>query len=143
MPIYGIKLAQFRLPHAKYTSAQLSCNKNKNRLLNILPYESTRVPLQPIRGVEGSDYINANFIDSYRDRKAYIATQGPMAKTVEDFWRMIWELNSNIVVMLTNLNERGRVSDFAVCLLLLLFFFFKFFCILWFLHSNVESVFRR
>ncbi|KAH8863587.1 Receptor-type tyrosine-protein phosphatase delta, partial [Schistosoma japonicum] len=102
------KLAQFRLPHAKYTSAQLGCNKNKNRLLNILPYESTRVPLQPIRGVEGSDYINANFIDSYRDRRAYIATQGPMAKTVEDFWRMIWELNSNIVVMLTNLNERGR-----------------------------------
>ncbi|CAH8654020.1 unnamed protein product [Schistosoma rodhaini] len=102
------KLAQFRLPHAKYTSAQQGCNKNKNRLLNILPYESTRVPLQPIRGVEGSDYINANFVDSYRDRKAYIATQAPMAKTVEDFWRMIWELNSNIVVMLTNLNERGR-----------------------------------
>ncbi|CAH8633839.1 unnamed protein product [Schistosoma bovis] len=104
------KLAQFRLPHAKYTSAQQGCNKNKNRLLNILPYESTRVPLQPIRGVEGSDYINANFVDSYRDRRAYIATQAPMAKTVEDFWRMIWELNSNIVVMLTDLNERGRVS---------------------------------
>ncbi|CAH8616143.1 unnamed protein product [Schistosoma intercalatum] len=102
------KLAQFRLPHAKYTSAQQGCNKNKNRLLNILPYESTRVPLQPIRGVEGSDYINANFVDSYRDRRAYIATQAPMAKTVEDFWRMIWELNSNIVVMLTDLNERGR-----------------------------------
>lgn len=31
-----------------------------------MPYESTRVCLQPIRGVEGSDYINASFIDGYR-----------------------------------------------------------------------------
>lgn len=104
------KLQQFRLPRAKYTSAQLSCNKGKNRALNALPYEFTRVPLQPIRGVEGSDYINASFVDSYRDRRAYIATQSPLAKTVEDFWRMMWELNSNIVVMLTKLVERGRVS---------------------------------
>ncbi|KAF5402068.1 Receptor-type tyrosine-protein phosphatase delta [Paragonimus heterotremus] len=102
------KLQQFRLPRAKYTSAQLMCNKAKNRVPHVLPYESTRVALQPIRGVEGSDYINASFVDSYRDRKAYIATQGPMAKTVEDFWRMVWELNSNIVVMLTGLTERGR-----------------------------------
>ncbi|VDP74462.1 unnamed protein product [Echinostoma caproni] len=99
---------KFRLPRAKYTSAQLACNKGKNRALNALPYESTRVPLQPIRGVEGSDYINASFVDSYRDRKAYIATQSPIAKTAEDFWRMMWELNSNIVVMLTKLVERGR-----------------------------------
>ncbi|GAA48182.1 receptor-type tyrosine-protein phosphatase delta [Clonorchis sinensis] len=102
------QLQQFRLPRAKYTSAQLLCNKNKNRMLTALPYESTRVTLQLIRGVEGSDYVNANFVDGYRERKAYIATQGPMAKTVEDFWRMVWELNSTIVVMLTKLCEHGR-----------------------------------
>ena len=71
--------------------------------------ESTRVCLQPIRGVDGSDYINASFIDGYRYRKAYIATQGPLADTTEDFWRMLWEHNSTIIVMLTKLREMGRV----------------------------------
>lgn len=76
--------------------------------MNILPYESSRVCLQPIRGVEGSDYINASFIDGYRQQKAYIATQGPLAETTEDFWRALWENNSTIVVMLTKLREMGR-----------------------------------
>ncbi|TNM87687.1 hypothetical protein fugu_005908 [Takifugu bimaculatus] len=73
-----------------------------------MPFESTRVCLQPIRGVEGSDYINASFIDGYRQQKAYIASQGPLAETTEDFWRMLWEHNSTIVVMLTKLREMGR-----------------------------------
>jgi netrin-G3 ligand len=77
-------------------------------LVNILPFESSRVCLQPLRGIEGSDYINASFIDGYRYRNAYIATQGPLNETVEDFWRMLWEHNSTIVVMLTKLREMGR-----------------------------------
>nr|XP_027202384.1 tyrosine-protein phosphatase Lar-like isoform X2 [Dermatophagoides pteronyssinus] len=92
----------------KFISANLQCNKHKNRLMNILPYESTRVFLQPIRGVEGSDYINANFIDGYKYRNAYIATQGPLIETGDDFWRMIWEHNSNIIVTLTQTQEMGR-----------------------------------
>ncbi|WAR22990.1 LAR-like protein [Mya arenaria] len=59
--------------------------------------ESTRVALQPIRGVDGSDYINASFINGYRYRRAYVATQGPLADTTEDFWRMLWEHNSTII----------------------------------------------
>lgn len=62
------------------------------------------------RAVEGSDYINASMIDGYRQRCAYIATQGPLPETTEDLWRMLWEHNSTIVVMLTKLKEMGRVS---------------------------------
>jgi netrin-G3 ligand len=61
-------------------------------------------------GIEGSDYINASYIDGYRYRSAYIATQGPLNETVEDFWRMLWEHNSTIIVMLTKQREMGRVS---------------------------------
>ncbi|XP_069736964.1 receptor-type tyrosine-protein phosphatase delta isoform X18 [Phaenicophaeus curvirostris] len=102
------RLASSKAHTSRFISANLPCNKFKNRLVNIMPYESTRVSLQPIRGVEGSDYINASFIDGYRQQKAYIATQGPLAETTEDFWRMLWEHNSTIVVMLTKLREMGR-----------------------------------
>ncbi|XP_055473728.1 receptor-type tyrosine-protein phosphatase S isoform X10 [Psammomys obesus] len=102
------RLASSKAHTSRFITASLPCNKFKNRLVNILPYESSRVCLQPIRGVEGSDYINASFIDGYRQQKAYIATQGPLAETTEDFWRALWENNSTIVVMLTKLRELGR-----------------------------------
>nr|XP_055061538.1 protein tyrosine phosphatase receptor type Db isoform X12 [Misgurnus anguillicaudatus] len=102
------RLANAKAHNSRFVSASLPCNKFKNRLVNIMPYETTRVPLQPIRGVEGSDYVNGSFIDGYRQQRAYIATQGPLAETVEDYWRMLWEHNSTIVVMLTKLREMGR-----------------------------------
>ncbi|KAL1023895.1 hypothetical protein UPYG_G00048650 [Umbra pygmaea] len=102
------RLASAKAHTSRFVSANLPCNKFKNRLVNIMPYETTRVCLQPIRGVEGSDYINGSFIDGYRQQRAYIATQGPLAETTEDYWRMLWEHNSTIVVMLTKLREMGR-----------------------------------
>uniref|UniRef100_A0A3B3BJ68 Receptor-type tyrosine-protein phosphatase F n=1 Tax=Oryzias melastigma TaxID=30732 RepID=A0A3B3BJ68_ORYME len=102
------KLSNYKAHTLRFISANLLCNKFKNRLMNILPFESTRVCLQPIRGLEGSDYINASFIDGYRKQRAYIATQGPLPETTEDLWRMLWEHNSTIVVMLTKLREMGR-----------------------------------
>ncbi|XP_053098317.1 receptor-type tyrosine-protein phosphatase F-like isoform X2 [Pangasianodon hypophthalmus] len=101
------RLANSKAHASCFISANLPCNKFKNRLVNIMPFESTRVCLQPIRGVEGSDYINASYINSYRQQNAYIATQGPLPETTEDFWRMLWEHNSTIVVMLTDLCEIG------------------------------------
>nr|XP_056701452.1 receptor-type tyrosine-protein phosphatase S isoform X3 [Euleptes europaea] len=88
--------------------SNLEVNKPKNRYANVIAYDHSRVILLPIEGIVGSDYINASFIDGYRQQKAYIATQGPLAETTEDFWRMLWENNSTIVVMLTKLREMGR-----------------------------------
>ena len=45
----------------------------------------------------------------YRQRSAYIATQGPLPSTVNDFWRMVWEHQSKCIVMLCNLQEDGVV----------------------------------
>ncbi|XP_077463802.1 protein tyrosine phosphatase receptor type Fa [Stigmatopora argus] len=102
------KLSRSKAPGCRSISAKLPCNKSKNRLENAVPLESSRVCLQPVRGVEGSDYINASLVDGYRQRGAYVATQGPLAHTADDFWRMLWERNSTIVVMLTKLREMGR-----------------------------------
>ncbi|XP_044270220.1 tyrosine-protein phosphatase Lar isoform X6 [Tribolium madens] len=102
------KLGNIKTDSSRFITANLPCIKHKNRLVHILPYESTRVCLAPIRGIEGSDYINASFIDGYRYRKAYIATQGPLSDTTDDLWRMLWEHNSTIIVMLTKLKEMGR-----------------------------------
>ena len=101
-------LANVKAEPARFVSANLQVNNFKNRLVNILPFESSRVCLQPQRGIEGSHYINASFLDGYRYRNAYLATQGPLNETVEVFWRMLWEHNSTIVVMLTKLREMGR-----------------------------------
>lgn len=72
--------------------------------------EGTRVKLKEIEGMIGSDFISANWISGETNgtEHSYIATQGPLQHTVEDFWRMVWEQNVNVVVMLSNLLENGR-----------------------------------
>eukprot|EP00038_Savillea_parva_P008410 m.176770 g.176770 ORF g.176770 m.176770 type:complete len:382 (+) comp14232_c0_seq1:151-1296(+) len=82
--------------------------KQKNRYVNVLPNASTRVPLSKVDGDETSDFINANFVSGYNWPKRFIATQGPMPKTMGDFWRMIWEQNVSCIVMTTGLQEGGR-----------------------------------
>ncbi|XP_064370450.1 receptor-type tyrosine-protein phosphatase epsilon isoform X1 [Dromaius novaehollandiae] len=81
-------------------------NREKNRYPNILPYDHSRVILTQIDGVPSSDYINASYIDGYKEKNKFIAAQGPKQETVSDFWRMIWEQKSAVIVMLTNLKER-------------------------------------
>lgn len=95
-----------------YKSAMLLPNKSKNRYSNVLPPENTRVKLKEREEEEGSDFINANYINGLIEgsEKAYIATQGPLQTTFVDFWRMIWELQVTVVVMLTKEVENDRIK---------------------------------
>ncbi|KAM9495154.1 receptor-type tyrosine-protein phosphatase eta [Clarias gariepinus] len=84
-------------------------NKGKNRYNNVLPYDSSRVKLS-VQGNPSDDYINANYIAGYNSKKEYIAAQGPLPTTVNEFWRMIWEKHAHTIVMLTKCYEQGRVK---------------------------------
>ncbi|XP_043944375.1 receptor-type tyrosine-protein phosphatase O isoform X2 [Protopterus annectens] len=102
-----LKLVGLDIPH---NDAELPSNRCKNRYTNILPYDFSRVRLISMHEDEGSDYINANYIPGYNSRQEYIATQGPLPETRYDFWKMVLQQKSPIIVMLTQCNERRRVK---------------------------------
>ncbi|OWF53765.1 Receptor-type tyrosine-protein phosphatase T [Mizuhopecten yessoensis] len=85
-------------------------NKSKNRFKTTFPYDHSRVILNTMGDDDDSSYINANYIDSVDTSKVYIASQGPKTSTVGDFWRMLWQVNSGKIVMLTNLVEGAKVK---------------------------------
>uniref|UniRef100_A0A8C1BAD8 Protein-tyrosine-phosphatase n=1 Tax=Cyprinus carpio carpio TaxID=630221 RepID=A0A8C1BAD8_CYPCA len=93
-----------------HEAADLPVNRPKNRYTNILPYDFSRVKLISLHNDEGSDYINANFIPGYNSPHEFIATQGPLPETRNDFWNMVLQQKSHIIVMLTQCNERRRVK---------------------------------
>ncbi|KAM3668726.1 receptor-type tyrosine-protein phosphatase C isoform 1-T1 [Ammospiza maritima maritima] len=88
--------------------AKKSHNQNKNRYIDILPYDHNRVELSEMPGDPGSDYINASYIDGFKEPRKYIAAQGPKDETTDDFWRMIWEQKATIIVMVTRCEEGKR-----------------------------------
>nr|XP_060632628.1 receptor-type tyrosine-protein phosphatase O isoform X3 [Anolis sagrei ordinatus] len=102
-----LKLIGLDIPHF---AADLPMNRTKNRYTNILPYDFSRVRLVTMNEEEGSDYINANYIPGYNSPQEYIATQGPLPETRNDFWKMVLQQKSQIIVMLTQCNEKRRVK---------------------------------
>nr|CAD2156085.1 unnamed protein product [Meloidogyne enterolobii] len=108
-------------------------NVRKNRYRNVVPFDHTRIRLQRSpssnNGCAGggggkllvnNDYINANYVEIPLDTKRYpefadfkrryISTQGCLEETVSDFWQMVWQENSLLIVMVTKEVERGRVK---------------------------------
>ncbi|XP_033737747.1 receptor-type tyrosine-protein phosphatase alpha-like [Pecten maximus] len=94
-------------PHLEATK---SSNKAKNRFKTTFPYDHSRVVLDKIGNDPDSTYINANYIDSIDANNVYVACQGPKKNTVDDFWRMVWQLNTGKIVMVTHLVEGGNVK---------------------------------
>lgn len=97
-----------RPPDGTFNAARFKNNVPKNRYTDVLCYDHSRVILSEIDADPDSDYIHANFVDGYKQKNAFINTQGPLLKTAPDFWRMIWEQHTLVIVMTTRAMERGR-----------------------------------
>nr|XP_022306516.1 receptor-type tyrosine-protein phosphatase alpha-like isoform X4 [Crassostrea virginica] len=100
-----------RLPVGNTDKCKIGQQKGnvvKNRFKTTFPYDHSRVILTEKWTDNDNDYINANFIKNCNGDKAYIAAQGPKKVTLADFWRMIWQENVKLVVMLTNIVENGK-----------------------------------
>nr|XP_038035872.1 receptor-type tyrosine-protein phosphatase eta isoform X9 [Anas platyrhynchos] len=95
--------------HQTKSAAENPDNRGKNRYNNVLPYDISRVKLSDLNSGSG-DYINANYMPGYISKKAFIAAQGPLANTTEDFWRMIWDESIYCIVMLTKCVEQARTK---------------------------------
>ncbi|NXJ95328.1 PTPRJ phosphatase, partial [Corythaixoides concolor] len=96
--------------HQPKFAAELAENRGKNRYNNVLPYDISRVKLSDLQLSTTDDYINANYMPGYNSKKAFIAAQGPLPNTIEDFWRMIWEKSIYSIVMLTKCVEQARTK---------------------------------
>jgi tyrosine-protein phosphatase non-receptor type 9 len=97
-----------RPPDGTFNVAKMKNNLPKNRYTDVLCYDHSRVILSEVDSDKDSDYIHANFVDGYKQKNAFINTQGPLPKTTPEFWRMIWEQHTLVIVMTTRVMERGR-----------------------------------
>ncbi|XP_037335694.2 tyrosine-protein phosphatase non-receptor type 7-like isoform X2 [Pungitius pungitius] len=107
--------AEYQIPPNFVSAAELDVSGHmiKDRYKTILPNPESRVVLRSLEEEAGSDrYINANYIRGYRGApRAFIATQGPMLHTVGDFWDMVWQERSSIIVMVTRLKEKNEKCE--------------------------------
>lgn len=89
-----------RFAEGTFETARLRANQGKNRYTDVLCYDHSRVKLAITDDDDSSaDYINANYVDGYMQKKAFISTQGPLPKTSTDFWQMVWEQEVKIVIL--------------------------------------------
>ncbi|GBL94852.1 Receptor-type tyrosine-protein phosphatase eta [Araneus ventricosus] len=94
-------------PQHPTNAAKIEENLTKNRWVKILPFDHSRVKIYPDGTSNRSNFINANYIPGESHIIEYIATQGPLPNTVNDFWTVVWQQSVPIVVMLTQCVERA------------------------------------
>lgn len=94
------------------TIGQAEKNRNRNRFVDIIPFDDNYVQLEKEEGSPASDYVNASYINNVHGVGKVIATQGPKQNTVVEFWRMVIEKGSRHIINLTNNMEGGRVKCF-------------------------------
>ena len=97
----------------QYLSANKDYNKSKNRDSSLIPIESHRIALAPKPGIEGSDYINASWLNGHNKLKEFIVTQHPTTDTKEDFWRMLWDHNAQTVVLLSTCDSEVNMIRYS------------------------------
>ncbi|XP_055836626.1 receptor-type tyrosine-protein phosphatase mu isoform X2 [Episyrphus balteatus] len=84
-------------------------NQIKNQNPKCIPYDYNRVVLKKEEGSTESDYVNASYVDSLLKPNAYIVTQGPTEETVNEFWKMVWQENVIVIIMLTKTFDFTKV----------------------------------
>lgn len=99
-----------RPPDGTFDHARMTENLVKNRYTDVLCYDHTRVVLARDDNDQESDYINANYVDGYKQKNAFISMQGPLPRTFSDTWQMVWELRVVVIVMTTRTIERHRTK---------------------------------
>lgn len=97
-------------PDGSFSTSRKALNMLRNRYNDVPCYDHSRVKIRDTYLSDDNDYINASYADGFNKRRAYICTQGPLQSTTENFWQMVWENNSRIIVMTTRLMERGKVK---------------------------------
>lgn len=100
-------VTSFQCKDFNLVSANKTINQVKNRSSNILPIESSRVHLTPKPGEEGSDYINATWMQGFSSLREYIITQHPLPNTVVDFWQMVWDHNAQTIIMISVIDSQN------------------------------------
>uniref|UniRef100_A0A0K0DUE6 Tyrosine-protein phosphatase domain-containing protein n=1 Tax=Strongyloides stercoralis TaxID=6248 RepID=A0A0K0DUE6_STRER len=84
-------------------------NPTKNRFNNVLCFNEGSVVLKPQKPDDG-EYIHASRFDTNEGK--YIMTQAPLANTVEDFWRLIWQENVTVIVSFVNFSNPNECVEY-------------------------------
>lgn len=69
-------MIKMQAPSGSFEMARTKANGTKNRYIDVLCYDHSRVKLPLLDRDKTTDYINANYVDGYRQRRAFISTQG-------------------------------------------------------------------
>merc|ERR1712142_124734 len=103
-------LALVESKKSKLSVSVARCYPGKNTVPDVLPYDQNRVILKDTR----DDYINASRITSPNEEMISIVTQSHHRNNHQNFWRMIWQEGTELMVCLVMDQELGQSSYLPV-----------------------------